>query len=41
MDTRRDNVNNTGVMDDVIPCDKTEYSIQALAEFVDGENKNE
>ena len=36
----RDNVKNTRVVDDVIKRDKTEYSSHALAEVVDGENRN-
>ena len=36
MDTGRKNENNTRVMDDVITCDKNEYSSHALAEVVDG-----
>ena len=39
--TGRENVKKTGVMDDVITCDKTEYSSHTLAEVVDGENRNE
>ena len=40
MDTRRENVSNTRVTDDVINCEKTEYSTHVLAEVVDGEHKN-
>ena len=40
VDTGRGNVNNTGVTDDVITHDKTEYSSLALPEVVDGINKN-
>ena len=39
--TGRGDVKKTGVMDDVITRDKTEYSSHALAEVVDGENRNE
>ena len=39
--TGRDNVNNTKVTDDVIRCDKTEYSSHTLYEVVDGENRND
>ena len=41
MDTVRDNVKNNRVTDEVITCTKTEYFSHALAEVVDGENKNE
>ena len=41
VDTRRENVKNTRVTDDVITCDKTEYSSHALAEVVDGKHKND
>ena len=34
-------VKKTGVTDDVIPGDNTEYSSPALAEVVDGINMNE
>ena len=40
VETVRDNVKNTRVTDDVIKCTKTEYSSPALAEVVDGENRN-
>ena len=36
MDTGMDNIKKTGVMDDIITRDKTEYSSQVLAEVVDG-----
>ena len=39
VDTGRDDVNNTIVMDDVISPDKTEYFILALVEVVDGKHK--
>ena len=32
-------VKNTGVADDVITCDKTEYSSHALVEVVYGKNR--
>ena len=38
--TGRDNVKNTRVTDDIISHHNTEYSSHALAEVVDGENKN-
>ena len=41
VDTGRQNVMKTIVTDDVITHDKTEYSSHALAEVVDGENRNE
>ena len=41
VDTGRENSKKTGVMDDVITRDKTEYSSHALAEVVDRENSNE
>ena len=41
VDTARENVNKTGVADDVITRDKTEYSSHALTEVVDCMNKNE
>ena len=37
----RENVKKTGVTDDVITCDKTEYSSHALAVVMDGTNRNE
>ena len=39
-ETGRQNVNITRVTDDFIKLDKTEYSSHALAEVVDGENRN-
>ena len=41
VDTGRENVMKTGVKDDVITRDKTEYSSHALTEIVDGRNRNE
>ena len=41
VETGRDNVNISRVTDKVMERDKTEYSSQALAEVVDGENKND
>ena len=41
VDTGMENANNTGVTDDIINLDKTEYSSHSLAEVVDGENRNE
>ena len=41
MDTGRENVKKTGVTDDVITRDKTEYSSHAHAEVVNGINTNE
>ena len=41
MDTGRDNFKKTGVTDDVITCDKVEYSSHELAEVVDGKKINE
>ena len=41
VDTGRDNVNKTVVTDDIITLDKTEYSSHAIAEVVDGKNRNE
>ena len=35
METGRDNVNNIGVTDEIIECDKTEYSSHPLAKVVD------
>ena len=36
VDTGRENIKKTGVTDDVITRDKTEYSSHAISEFVDG-----
>ena len=36
----RENVNNTGVTDDLITHCNTEYSSHALAEVVDGKHKD-
>ena len=41
VDTRRGNIKNTGVMDDIITRDKTEYSSYALAEVLYGIKMNE
>ena len=41
VDTGRENVKKTGVTDDVITRDKTEYSSHTLAEVVDGIKNNE
>ena len=41
VETGRENVKNIGVTDDITERDKTEYSIHALAEVVDGINSNE
>ena len=41
VDTGRENVKRTGVTDDVITCDKTEYSSHAINEVIDGGNRNE
>ena len=41
VDTGRENVKKTGVTDDVITCDKTEYSSHILDVVVDGINRNE
>ena len=41
VDTGRGDVKKTGVTDDIITRDKTEYSIHSLAEFVDRTNRNE
>ena len=41
MKTNRENLNNTLVRDDVITCDKTEYSSHTLVEFVDGKHNND
>ena len=41
VDTGRENVNKTGVTDDVITHDKTEYFSHALAEVLDEKNRNE
>ena len=41
VDTGRENTNKTGVMDGVITRDKTEYSSHALADIVNGINRNE
>ena len=41
VDTGRENVKKTRVMDDVITHDKTEYSSHSLAEVADGENRND
>ena len=38
---RKPSVKNNGVTDDVITCDTTKYSSHALAEVVDGKNRNE
>ena len=40
VDTGKENVKNTRVMDDVITHDNTEYSSHALAEVVDGKHNN-
>ena len=40
-DTGKENVNKTGVTDDVINRGKTEYSSHALAEVMDGIDRNE
>ena len=40
MYTRRGNVNNIRVTDDVINCDKTEYFSHTIAEVMDGKHKN-
>ena len=39
--TGRENVKNARVTEDVITCDKTEYSIHSLAEVMDGKHKND
>ena len=41
VDTGRENVKNTLVMDDVITCDKTGYFSHALAEVMDGKHNND
>ena len=41
MDTGRGNVMKTGVIDDIITRDKTEYSSHALDVVVDVTNRNE
>ena len=41
VDTGRENVKKTGVTDDIITHDKTEYSIHTLTEVVEGKNRNE
>ena len=41
MDTGRDNVKKTGVMDDVITRDNTEYSSHTLDEEIYGKSSNE
>ena len=41
VDTGRENVKKTGVTDDIVTCDKTEYSSHTLSEVVDGRNRNE
>ena len=41
VDTGRYNVKKTVVTDDIIASDKNEYSSHALAEVVDGTNRNE
>ena len=41
VDTGRENVKKTGVTDDIINRDKTEYSSHALSEVVDGTDRNE
>ena len=41
VDTGRENVKRTGVTDDVITCDKTEYSSHTITEAMDGGNRNE
>ena len=40
VDTGRENFKKTGVVDDVIARDKTEYSSHRLTEVVDGKNRN-
>ena len=41
MYTGRENFKNTGLTDDVIARDKTEYSSHSLAEVVGGKDSNE
>ena len=41
VDTGRENVEKTGVTDDIIARDKTEYFSHALDVVVDGTNRNE
>ena len=41
VDTVRENVKKTGITDDVIIRDNTEYYSHASTEVVDGENRNE
>ena len=41
VDTGRENIKKTGVTDDIITCDRTEYSIYALAVVMGGTNRNE
>ena len=41
VDTGRENVKKTGVMNNIITRDKTEYSSHALAEVMYGKNRNE
>ena len=40
VDTGRENVNKTGVTDDIITRDNIEYSIHTITEVVDGKNRN-
>ena len=41
VDNGIENVKNTRVTDDVINSDKAEYSSHALAEFMNGEHRND
>ena len=41
VETRRQNIWNIGVTDEIMERDKTEYSSHKLAEVVDGENSND
>ena len=41
VDTGRENIKKTGVTDDIITRDRTEYSIHALAVVMGGTNRNE
>ena len=41
VDTGRENIKKTGVTDYVTTCDKNEYPIHEITEFMDGENRNE
>ena len=41
MDTGRENVKKTGVTDNIITCDKNEYSSHALSVAMDGTNIND